>query len=106
MEAENAAPDKSTKKQRVIKTLIFLLVLVFVALLIPKTYLLKDGGTKEYRAALYTVTKWHAFRQSHDDGYDGKDGEQQFVVGVTVEILGMKVYENKRYALESELKGG
>ena len=105
MEAENAAPDKSTKKQRVIKTLIFLLVLVFVALLIPKTYRLKDGGTKEYRAALYTVTKWHAFRQSHDDGYT-PDGEQQFVVGTTVEILGMKVYENKRYALESELDGG
>ena len=105
MVAENAAPEKSTKKQRIIKTLIFLLVLVFVALLIPKTYLLKDGGTKEYRAALYTVTKWHAFRENHDDGYI-PDGEQQYVVGVTVEILGMKVYENKRYALESELKGG
>lgn len=105
MEASNDAPNKSTKKQHIIKTLIFLLVLVFIALLIPKTYQLKDGGTKEYRAVLYTVTKWHAFRQSYDDGYDGMDGEQQFVVGTTVEILGMRVYHNTHYALESELAG-
>lgn len=105
MEAENAAPDKSTKKQRVVKTLIFLLVLAFIALLIPRTLHANDGGTVVYKAALYTVTKWHAFRENHDDGYT-PDGERQFVVGTTVEILGMKVYENKRYALESELEGG
>ena len=102
MESNSPAGKNTPLRKRIVKTIVFLLVLVFIGLLIPKQYLLKDGGTVEYRAVLYTVTKWHAFRENYDDGYYG-GGEQQYVVGTTIEILGARVYHDTHYAYESEL---
>ena len=105
METNAAADEKSARKKRIVRTLVFALVLVFLGMLVPRAYRYKDGGTVEYKAVLYSVIKWHAFREYYDDGYLGGSGEQQFVVGTTVDILGMRVYHDTHYAYESELIG-
>ena len=97
MEAENK--QTNVKKRRITAAIVIVLVLAFIALLIPRTLHANDGGTRVFKAVLYTVYKWHAF-----DDPDETTGEQRYIVGTSVDILGMRVFEYTRSALESELE--
>ena len=71
------------KKVMIIATVI----LVLAVLLVPVTVRLKDGGTVEYRAVLYTVSDVH--RLAAD-----VDGEQDFEEGTIIKIFGKEVFNN------------
>ncbi len=59
------------------------IIIVTLILLVPIPRGVKDGGTVEYHAVLYSVTDYHAFRDMI--GYD---------VGIEIKILGKTVYKN------------
>ena len=80
------------------KTLSILLILAAVILLFPIRAQMKDGGTVEYRAVLYTVRDMHQIYHS----YDPKTGEiieDGYTVGTVIEILGFEVFDNTRVEL-------
>ena len=98
MEAENKAEKPKNKKRVIVKTLVFLLVLLVIAALVPQKLRYRDGGTVEYRAALYSVTKWHAIAEGEEPG------EYYYRVGTTVKILGRTVHDDQRVVSAGELK--
>lgn len=55
------------KKKRII--LILSVTIVFIALLFPVRFTYKDGGTKEYKAILYSVKLWHSINENYDSGF-------------------------------------
>ena len=61
------------------------IVILLVLCLIPKKNQLKDGGSIEYNAILYTVTDVHSLNEASETGYDE---------GITVDILGFRVFNN------------
>ncbi len=66
-----------------------LLISVIIAMLIPMRIQYKDGGTIDYKAMLYTVTKHHALTvEDYHTGYR---------TGTTVRILFWNVYENTEF---------
>ena len=70
------------------KNKILIVAIVIIALLVlfvPKVYYLNDGGTVEYKAILYSVTKFH---QINDEAIGG------YLTGTCIEILGKEVYNN------------
>ena len=71
------------------KKLIIVLIMLLIIMLIPINYKLKDGGSTEYKAVLYKVTKVHRLPELEyvEDGYT-------YYKGIIIEILGFKVYEN------------
>lgn len=58
---------------------------VILFLIIPIPCRLKDGGSVEFRAITYTVTKYHQLDLNSETGY--KDG-------LGVEIFGMEIYNS------------
>ena len=69
-------------KKRII---LFVILIIMLILLTPIPLKLKDGGSIEYKALLYTVTKYHQISEKSETGY--KDG-------VGIEILGIEIYNN------------
>lgn len=67
------------------KVIIVMVILVLLVLLVPIPMHLKDGGTIEYKALLYKVSKIHRLNANSLTGYED---------GITIEILGLKIYEN------------
>ena len=67
-------------------------VILLAVLCIPEHYELTDGGSVVYKAVLYRIDKWHSMQA------DTLDGQFVFLVGTTVEILGVTVYENVYFA--------
>ena len=65
------------------KNLFIILVIVIVLMLIPIPLKLKDGGSTEYKALLYNITKIHRINHQSSTGYED---------GWKVEILGIQVY--------------
>ncbi len=63
------------------KKIIIAAVLVLAILLIPVPCRLKDGGSTEYIAVLYTVTDVHRIVSP-----------EKYEDGITVEILGKEIY--------------
>lgn len=73
------------------KSIMIISIVVALILLFPIPFRLKDGGSIEFRALLYTITKYHklALIEDADNGY---------IEGIGIEILGMEIYnstENK-----------
>ena len=69
------------------KKLIFAIAGAFLlACLIPMPFHLKDGGTVEYKALLYTVSK---VRRLID-----LDAERPYQEGTVVKVLGMELYNS------------
>lgn len=58
-------------------------IIILSLTLIPIPFKLKDGGTTEYKAILYTVTKLHRLSPNSKTGYED---------GLKVEVLGIQVY--------------
>ncbi len=65
------------------KVIIGICVLLLLVLLIPIPNHLKDGGTVQYRALLYTVEKVHRLNPV--------DSKQLYQEGIILEIWGIKV---------------
>lgn len=72
-----------------------IIILVVIILFVPIPLHLKDGGTVEYNAFTYKVSKVH--KLAEDGGYED---------GLTIEIFGIEIYNNvkqnspKRFADE------
>ena len=77
-------------KKKVI--ILVIIVIVLAILLIPIPTKLRDGGSTEYKALLYTVTKYHELVPASENG------EEQYLDGTSVKILGMEVFNNKEDA--------
>lgn len=67
------------------KIIIIVMVIILLALLIPIPQYLRDGGTVEYKALAYTITKFHRINQDALTGYDD---------GTEIKILGIQVYND------------
>lgn len=70
-------------KKKVI--IVSIVALIMLALLIPIPRYLNDGGTVEYKALLYNVTKLNKLNYHSSTGYDR---------GTKIEILGIEVYND------------
>ena len=70
-------------KKKVI--IVSIVVLSLLVLLIPRPRYLNDGGTVEYKALLYNVTKLNKLNYHSSTGYDR---------GTKIEILGIEVYND------------
>jgi len=70
------------------KLIVILIIIIGLILLIPIPMKLKDGGSIEFKAILYTITKYHRLAPI------GKDGEVEYIDGLGIKILGMEVYNN------------
>lgn len=64
-----------------------LCVILSLILLFPIPLRMKDGGTVQYQAVLYSVSHVHRLSLDSEDGYDE---------GIIVEILGMEIFNNVR----------
>ena len=89
MEIQSEAPKEKTGKHVIVKTLVFLLVLLIIAALIPKRMYYNDEGSVEYRALVYSVTKWHGIDEDEEQG-------EYYHVGTTVKILGRTMRDDQR----------
>ena len=68
-------------RKRIIITIIIIIALI---LLIPIPNHLRDGGTVEYKALTYKISKVHKLNINSLTGYED---------GIIIEILGIKIYE-------------
>lgn len=62
--------------------------LLLAALLIPVPNRLKDGGTVQYRAVLYSVEKLHKLNPP--------GSQPEYQTGTVVELLGVEVFNNTK----------
>lgn len=69
------------------KSLSILLIAVLIILLIPIPMRLKDGGSVEFNAILYSVTKYHQIDSEADGGY---------VNGLEIKIFGIQVLDTRK----------
>lgn len=78
------------KKRRII---VVIAVVLAVLALVPIPVGYKDGGSVEYKALLYSVTKRHSITsQEVGGGYVGG-----YDIGTIVKILGFKVYDDVEF---------
>lgn len=75
------------KKVIIVLIVVFLLILVF-----PKTRYLNDGGTVEYKALLYKVSKVSRLISIEEMKAEGKIKE--YDKGIIIEILGFEIFNN------------
>ena len=64
-------------------------IVVLFILLIPIPIKLKDGGTIEYKALLYKVSRVHSL-----DLVEEMENNKNYNEGIIVEILGFEIYNN------------
>lgn len=76
------------------KVMIVLGILLAIILLVPVPYRIKDGGSIEYRAILYSVISVHALTPP--------DYERDYFEGTIVTILGVEVFDNVDWEKETE----
>ena len=62
-----------------------LVLVIFLALIIPKVDVLNDGGTRIYKSCTYEITKVHKLKEN---------SLNEFYEGTIVKILGNEVYNN------------
>ena len=67
------------------KKKIILILIIIILMLIPIPTKLKDGTSTEYKALLYSITKYHIINQDSIKGYDD---------GFKIKILGITIYDN------------
>ncbi len=78
-------------KRKIKRTVITVLVILFVLMLIPIPLRLKDGGTVTYQAVLYSVSNVKRIGTEHEYGCDYIEYRD---VGTVVKILGIEVFNN------------
>ena len=71
------------------KAIIIVCVLLAIVLLFPIPMRLRDGGTVQYKAILYTVSDVHSLA-AVEEQEDGKE----FNEGIIIELLGFEIFNN------------
>ncbi len=77
------------------KVIVVVIVIILLILLVPIPMYLKDGGTVEYKALTYKISKVHRLANA-----------LVYEEGIIIEILGMEIYNNVKNATtgnESEM---
>lgn len=74
------------------KVIIISVAIVLLVLLFPIRNQLKDGGTVEYKALVYKVSKVKRLITIEEMEQEGKIKEYDH--GIIIEILGFEVYNN------------
>lgn len=78
------------------KNIIFIVGLIIITLiLIPIPIRLKDGGSIEYKAVLYSITKYHTLNPESSKGYDD---------GWKIKILGLTIHDEKNTYIKATNK--
>ena len=67
------------------KILIAVIVIILLVLLVPIPMRLRDGGTIEYKALIYIISKVHRLNHNSKSGYDN---------GLIIKIFGKEIYNN------------
>ena len=75
------------------KKKIILILIIIILMLIPIPTKLKDGTSTEYKALLYSITKYHIINQDSIKGYDD---------GLKIKILRITIYDNINTYLTAE----
>ena len=70
------------------KGLLIIIFIIAIILLIPIPMKLNDGGSIEYKAILYTITKYHKLASIEENT------DVEYIDGIGIKILGMEVYNN------------
>lgn len=74
------------------KIITAIVLLVLVVLLFPIRTQLKDGGTVQYTAAMYRVSKVHRLISIEEMEREGK--VKEYDDGYTLELLGFEIFNN------------
>ena len=77
-------------KKKVLITIV--IVAIILILLFPIRLQLKDGGTVQYKALLYKVSKVHRLISIEEMEKEGKIKE--YDDGIVIEILGFEIFNN------------
>lgn len=80
------------------KIMIGIIVAVLLMFLIPIPMQMKDGGSVQYSALLYKVTKYHQLAIQEETKESG------YLEGWGIEILGMEIFNNVKYVSNTQLK--
>lgn len=67
------------------KIIAVIIILIFLILTIPVPSHLKDGGTVEYKALTYKISKVHRLSKNKDEGYEE---------GTIIELFGIEIYND------------
>lgn len=78
------------------KICIVISAILAIILLFPLKIELKDGGTKEYVAVLYSVTYKHSL--------DSKDGDYGYSIGTIIRVLFFEVYNDVTFFSEETVR--
>lgn len=76
------------------KIIIVAIVVILLIFLFPIRNQLKDGGTVEYKALLYKISKVKRLISIEEMEKEGKIKEYDH--GVIIEVLGLEIYNNVR----------
>ena len=74
------------------KVIIILVAIILLVSLFPIRNQLKDGGTVEYKALVYKVSKVKKLISKEEMEREGKIKEYDH--GIIIEILGFEIYNN------------
>ncbi len=82
------------------KIILIVIILIAIVLLFPIPMRLKDGGSIEYRAMLYKVTKYHKLTPIDIETESG------YIDRIGIEILGREIFNNTNKVAESYEQAG
>lgn len=85
-------------KKKIVIGVVAFFVLV---LLTPVRLQMKDGGSVQYKAVLYSVTKYHQIVMEMDDENEGVV-DSGHLVGWGVEVLGLEILNNAKYVSDTD----
>ena len=74
------------------KVIIISVAIILVVLLFPIRNQLKDGGTVEYKALVYKVSKVKRLISIEEMEQEGKI--KKYDQGIVIEILGLEIYNS------------
>ena len=74
------------------KIIIVVIVVILFVILFPRPRYLNDGGTVEYRALLYKVSKVSRLISREEMKAEGK--VKDYDKGIIIEVLGFEIFNN------------
>ena len=74
------------------KAIIIALVVILLILLFPIRNQLKDGGTVEYKAILYKVSKVN--KMISEEEMEQEEKIKNYDKGIIIEVLGFEIFNN------------
>ena len=83
------------------KFVIGIVVFVMLVFLVPIRLQMKDGGSVQYKAVLYSVTKYHQITMEMDDENEGIV-DSGHLDGWGIEILGIEIFNNTKYVSDAD----